>query len=92
MYLDLPVGTGYSFDRDTDEESLRLRNLEWAVFDFVHFMKQFYNLHEKFRGRKTFLFAQDFAAGKYLPGYVQALEDVLNGEFQDDAFEDLFLS
>ena len=62
--------------------------------DFVNFMKMFYDQHESFRGRETYLVAQDFTAGNYLPAFVAAIQDVRDqkAEFIDEAFEEMFLS
>lgn len=49
MYLDVALGTGYSFMRFSDleeaSESSRLYNIDYAVSDFIHFMKGFLDFH-----------------------------------------------
>ena len=53
LYLDTPVGTGYSFDRGLNP--LRSWNVDQVASDFGHFIKQFFNFHDKFRGRETYI-------------------------------------
>ena len=72
MYLDAPVGTGYSFKRSHGHDQRDL-NVDQVVQDFVNFMKMFYDKHESFRGRETYLVAQDFSAGHYLPAFAEAI-------------------
>jgi carboxypeptidase C (cathepsin A) len=93
MYLDAPVGTGYSFKRGQDKRK-RDYNIDQIVHDFVNFMKMFYDKHESFRGRELYLVAQDFTAGSYLPAFAAAIQDVRDSkaELKDEAFEEMFLA
>lgn len=75
MYLDAQVGTGYTFRRGDPRDKTDY-NIDQIVQDFVNFMKMFYDKHEIFRGRETYLVAQDFAAGNYLPAFAAAIQDV----------------
>jgi carboxypeptidase C (cathepsin A) len=46
LYVDSPIGTGYSFPRAEDVEfSPRVYSIDYAVSDFVHFMKGFLDFH-----------------------------------------------
>jgi len=73
LFLDQPIGTGYSFIRNSTENDTRLYNIDYATKDFVHFMKGFFDFHPQFRGRDMYLVGQDFSGGKYLPDFVKAL-------------------
>lgn len=93
MYLDAVITTGYSFGRGDDRDK-REWNVDQIVQDFVNFMKMFYDKHEAFRGRETYLVAQDFAAGNYLPAFAAAIQDVRDSKpgFIDEPFEAMHLS
>ena len=90
LYLDQPIGAGYSFYKDVNTP--RIYSLDQAVDDFIHFMKMFYDMHDQFRGRDTYIIGQDFVAGKYIPAFVQAMKDVKKNEFEDEDFEAMFLA
>lgn len=92
LYLDSPVSTGFSFYKDVSSDNQRFFSLDQGVTDFVHFMKMFYDFHDQFRGRETYIIGQDFIAGKYIPAFVQALKDVKEDTFQDSEFEDKYLA
>ena len=92
LYLDSPVSTGFSFYKDVSSDNQRFFSLDQGVTDFVHFMKMFYDFHDQFRGRETYIIGQDFIAGKYIPAFVQALKDVKEDNFQDSEFEDKYLA
>lgn len=89
LFIDQPVGTGYSYPRH-DKDKKRVKSIDYAVKDFVHFMKSFYQHHEKFKGRDVYLAAQDFTGGMYLPVFVKALEDVSNEVYDDEIFDEKF--
>jgi carboxypeptidase C (cathepsin A) len=84
LYVDAPIGTGYSFTRDEPGNSTRVYSIDYAVQDFIHFIKGFLNFHKEFRGRETYIVGQDFSGGKYLPAYVQAIQDLKKGKFEDE--------
>lgn len=92
LYLDSPIGTGYSFYKDASSNNTRFYSLAQGVTDFVHFMKMFYDFHDQFRGRETYIMGQDFMAGRYIPAFVQALKDVKEELFEDKEFEDKYLA
>lgn len=56
LYVDQPIGTGFSFIRqDYDGTSTRYYNIDYAVSDFIHFMKGFLDFHTQFRGREMYI-------------------------------------
>ena len=69
LYLDTPVGTGYSFPRNNYEH---FNTLDIVVRDFVHFLKQFYSFHAEFQGRDMYIVGQDWA-GMYVPAFAKAI-------------------
>lgn len=54
-------------------------------------MKGFLDFHTQFRGRELYIVGQDFAGGKYLPDFIQGLQDLKKGKFEDKAFDDVFM-
>eukprot|EP00512_Aurantiochytrium_limacinum_P012053 CAMPEP_0171570154 /NCGR_PEP_ID=MMETSP0961-20121227/2775_1 /TAXON_ID=87120 /ORGANISM="Aurantiochytrium limacinum, Strain ATCCMYA-1381" /LENGTH=662 /DNA_ID=CAMNT_0012124589 /DNA_START=247 /DNA_END=2235 /DNA_ORIENTATION=+ len=66
VYLDQPVGTGFSFGEPL------LDNMEEVASEFVTFMHAFYKLHEWSRGLPLYLTGESYG-GKYLPVFTQAL-------------------
>ena len=97
MYLDQPIGTGYSFMKyaDTMEgiaNNTRLYSIDYAVSDFIHFMKGFLDFHTQFRGREMYIVGQDFTGGKYVPDFVQALQSLKKGEYEDKEFDEAFMA
>jgi len=54
-------------------------------------MKQFYLKFPKYRERDLYLAGIDFTAGKYIPYFAQAIEDVKQGKFEDAKFEAIFI-
>ena len=91
LFLDQPVGTGYSFPKDGMDPN-RTYSIDYAVTDFIHFMKLFYEMHPQFKGRELYLVGQDFIGGKYLPVFAYAIDEVKNGKFEDQEFENMYLS
>lgn len=93
LYIDQPVGTGFSFPREPKdgENNTRLFSIDYAVNDFVHFMKGFFDFYPQFRSRDMYLVGQDFSGGKYMPDFVQALQNLTKGEFEDEEFDDVFM-
>mmetsp|Transcript_10032 Transcript_10032/g.16884 ORF Transcript_10032/g.16884 Transcript_10032/m.16884 type:complete len:438 (+) Transcript_10032:126-1439(+) len=87
LYLDTPVGTGYSFPRSSDEA---LYNMDTVVNHFARFAKQFFSVHERFRNRPFYIIGQDFSAGKYIPAFVKALKDLQDGNFSDKEYDAAF--
>lgn len=90
LVLDVPIGTGYSFKRDY-ENSERDYSQDQVIRDFIHFMKQFYLKFPQYRERDLYLAGIDFTAGKYIPFFVQAIEDVKRGQFEDSKFEAIMI-
>jgi len=91
MILDLPAGTGFSYLRG-EENKARTFSLDQSITDFVHFMKQFYEMHPQYKRREMYLGAQDFTAGQYLPMFAKALQDLKEDEFHDEDFDSRFMS
>mmetsp|Transcript_13233 Transcript_13233/g.20655 ORF Transcript_13233/g.20655 Transcript_13233/m.20655 type:complete len:315 (-) Transcript_13233:686-1630(-) len=87
LYLDSPVGTGFSFHRNSYDH---FDTLDIVVRDFVHFLKQFLNFHSGYQEREIYIAGQDMA-GKYIPAFVKAIKEVKKGTYQDEAFEDKYL-
>ena len=102
MYIDQPIGTGYSFVRQVDISNLtnlsnndpnpRVYNIDYAVSDFIHFMKGFLDFHTQFRGRDMYIVGQDFTGGKYVPDFVQALQQLKKGEYEDAEFDETIMA
>lgn len=89
LYLDSPVGTGYSFYRNDDDA--RSFNVDQVALDFGHFIKQFYNFHDEYRFRETYIIGQDFGAGKHLPVFAEVISQIRGGTFEDEDFDEMFL-
>jgi serine carboxypeptidase-like clade 2 len=87
LVLDVPIGNGYSFLRGY-ENSERNYAKDQVIKDFIHFMKHFYLKFPRYRERDLYLAGIDFTAGMYLPYFAQAIEDVKQGKFEDNRFED----
>lgn len=60
IYLDNPVGTGFSLLSRYDTTPTEIRQ------DVVHALKEFYNLHPELKKIPLFIFGESYA-GKYIP-------------------------
>jgi len=69
MYLDQPIGTGYSVCNDTSRIP---KNQAQAATDLAYFFNEFYEKYANYKGRRTFFTGQSFA-GHYIPGLVPTL-------------------
>lgn len=55
LFVDFPVGTGYSFYKVDDKN--RDFSIDQVVTDFVHFIKIFYLYHPSYKGREIYIAA-----------------------------------
>lgn len=63
LYVDQPVGTGFSF---TDDEAGYARNMSDVSRDMLEFLQQFFTLFEDF-GQNEFYVTGESYGGKYVP-------------------------
>lgn len=56
LFVDFPVGTGYSFLKDIDDKE-RDFSVDQVVIDFVHFIKIFYLYYPSYKGREIYIAA-----------------------------------
>ena len=63
LYIDNPVGTGFSFARNNEAYHSRL---EGSTEDLYTFLQQFYQLFPELQKAKFFPFGESYA-GKYVP-------------------------
>lgn len=54
-------------------------------------MKNFYLKFPRYRERDLYLAGIDFTAGMYIPYFAQAIEDVKQGKFEDNKFEEIMI-
>jgi carboxypeptidase C (cathepsin A) len=72
LYLDQPVGAGFSFGlSDTDVAT----SLDQVAHEFINFLSSFLGMYPEYASpRKVFLMGEDFA-GKFLPRFAKEIND-----------------
>jgi carboxypeptidase C (cathepsin A) len=70
LYLDQPVGTGFSYGlSDTDVAT----SLDQVAHEFINFLSSFLGMYPEYASpRKVFLMGEDFA-GKFLPRFAKEI-------------------
>ena len=66
VYLDQPVGTGFSYGNSY------LTEMTDGAAEFIEFMKQFYAVHPELKTRQLYLTGESYG-GKYLPLFAHAI-------------------
>lgn len=71
LYLDQPVGTGFSFGQ-TDSDVLT--SMDDIASEFINFLSTFLNMYPEYKQpRKVILMGEDFA-GKYIPRFAKEID------------------
>ena len=81
LYIDNPVGTGYSFTRN---ESGYSRDMNSVANNLYEFLQQFYKVFNEYRGNDLYITGESYA-GKYVPalGYkLMQMSDESNINFK----------
>ncbi|XP_077563811.1 venom serine carboxypeptidase-like isoform X2 [Haemaphysalis longicornis] len=71
LYVDQPVGTGFSF---TDDEAGYARNLTDVGRDMLEFLQQFFTLFDHYNQNEFYITGESYA-GKYVPAIGAALHE-----------------
>ena len=71
LYLDQPVGTGFSFGSDDTD---LLTSIEDVTNEFVNFVDSFLTMYPEYKSPRKVILMGESTAGKFIPHFVRGLD------------------